>query len=121
MNDADAVGHFFGDTELVRGNKHCHALPGPLLQNVLDHAGVLRIQPHHRLINDKNLRLVQQRRNDRHPLARPVRKSFDRLVHTRLQIESRDEFPAFSLDLFISHLEELAGEPEELPRRQFVV
>src|SRR5688572_16230354 len=44
MHDADAVGHFFGDAELVRGNENGHSAEGALFEDVFQGARVMRIE-----------------------------------------------------------------------------
>src|SRR5581483_826548 len=82
---------------------------------------MLRIQPDHRFINHEHLRIVHQGGNNRHSLASAMGKPLDGLADVRLQIESLDQFPPGGLNPFFWHLEQLAREPKELPRRQLVV
>jgi len=71
---------FLGHAQLVRGDKHGHALARTFF-NTSSQPGVLRVQADHRLVNDKHLRVVQQRGHDGHALARAVREAFNRKIH----------------------------------------
>ena len=121
VNDADAVGHFLGHAQFVRGQQHGHALARTFLQHVLHHPRMLRIKTDHGLVNHKHLRVVQQRGHDGHPLARAVRKAFERAVREIIQMKARDQFLRVRLDPGVVHLKQLAGEAEKFPRRQLVV
>ena len=70
------------------------APPGALLQDILHHPGVLRVQPDHRLVNNKDFRVVQQGRDNGHPLARAVGKPLNRFVDKVLEVEARNQFAA---------------------------
>jgi hypothetical protein len=58
MDDADAVGHFLGDAQLVGGNENSHAGERALLEEVLDDAGVLGIKADHGFVNDEDFGIV---------------------------------------------------------------
>ncbi len=72
MDDADAVGQFFGDVEQVRAHEHSCAALAALLDLALHGAGVDGVQANHRLIDDEDLRIMQQRASDGEALARAV-------------------------------------------------
>src|SRR5436305_1274381 len=59
MNDADAVGDFFRDAQLVRGEEDRHAGLGAGAELLLDDAGVGRIEADHRFINHEHLWIVK--------------------------------------------------------------
>jgi hypothetical protein len=58
------LANFFSDAQLVGGYECCHPRLGPFLENVFHHAGVLRVQTHHGLVNHEDIRLVQQGGDD---------------------------------------------------------
>ncbi len=95
--------------------------PRALLENVLDHAGVLRVQADHRFVNDKDFRVVQQGRDDGDALPGAVGEALDRLVDERFEVEARNQFAAGLLNAALAHLKNLAGEAKKFPRRQLVV
>ena len=45
VHDADPVGHLLGHTQLVGRDEHRHPLVGTLAQDVLEHTGVVWVQP----------------------------------------------------------------------------
>ena len=92
VDDADAVGHFLGDAQLMRGDQHGHARERAFLEHVLDDARVLRVEADHRLVNHEHLRVVQQRGDDGDALARAVRKAFQREIHKFGEMEPRNQF-----------------------------
>ena len=91
MNDADAIRHFLGDAELMRGEEDRHALERAFLENILHHARVMRIEPDHRLVDHEHLRVVQQRGHDRHALSGAVRQALDGFAQIRFEIETLDQ------------------------------
>src|SRR6266536_6508363 len=97
------------------------ALARLFLENVLEHARVVRIQADHRFIEYKHLGRVQKGGDNRDALTRAVRKPFDQLAEKRFQVEAGDPLPGGGLDLRLAHLEELARETEKLPGRELVV
>ena len=82
---------------------------------------MVRIETDHRFIEHEHFRRVQQRGDNRYALAGAMRKPFDQLAEERFEVETGNPLARGGLDLRFAHLEELAGEAEKLPRRQFVV
>ena len=121
MNDADAVGDFLGDAELVRREKHRHAALRTLFQRVLHDARVVRIEAHHRLVDHEHLGVVQQRGRDRDALPRAVREAVDGLAQIRFEIETRDQFLRGLGETRLLHAKHLPREAQHFPRRELVV
>jgi len=121
VHDADAVGHFFRHAQLMGGKKDGGALSGAFLQDVLHHAGILRVQPHHRLINHQHFRVMQQRRDNGHALARAVRQTFHGPIDKGFKVEAWDQFAAGRLYPAFAHLKHLPDESQELKRRQLFI
>ena len=121
MNDADAIGHLLRDAQLMGRDKDRHALVRFFFEQVLQHAGVMRIESDHRFVHHENFRLVQQRGGDGHALARAVRESFDLFSQIGLEIEPFDQFVGAGPDTRLLHLKKLPGEAKEFPRGQLVV
>ena len=55
VDDADAVGHFLGDAELVGGKEEGHAGVGAFAELLLHDARVHRVEADHRLVDDEDL------------------------------------------------------------------
>src|SRR3989442_9851229 len=91
------------------------------LEDILEHARVVRIQADHRFIEHEHLRRVQQRGDNRDALSSAVRKALNQLAEERFEVEAGNPLASGGLELRFAHLEELAGETEKLPRREFVV
>ena len=121
MHDADLVGHFFGNVELVGGKENGHPLFCPFFEDIFDDARVLRVEADHGFVDDEHFGIVHERRHDGDALARTVREAFDRFLHEGFEVEARDEFASDGLDARLAHLENLAGETDEFPGRQLVV
>ena len=121
MDDADAVRHFLGHAELVGGEKDRHPLQGALLEDVLHHARVMRIEAHHWLVDHKHLGIVQQRGGDGDPLAGAVGEAFHGLAQIRFEVEARDELARGGFDVLLRHAEQLPDETEEFPGRELFV
>ena len=115
VDDADTVGHFLGDAQLMRGDEHGHARERAFLEHVLDDARVLRIEADHRFVNHEHLRVVQQRGDDGNALARAVRKTFQREIHKFGEMEPRNQFVRVRFNLRVGRLKQLADEAEKFP------
>ena len=55
---ADAIGHLLSHAKLMGRKEDGGSAAGALLQNVLDHARVLRVKADHRFVNNQDLRVV---------------------------------------------------------------
>ena len=121
MHNADAISHLLSDAELVGGDEHRHASIGLLAQDVLEHSGVLRVEPDHRLIEHDDLRRVHQRGDDGHALLGAVRQALDRLGQKLPEIKPLGQSPGLGLHRGVLHAEQLTVEAEKLGRRQLVV
>ncbi len=89
-DDADPVGHPFGDFQNMRGHDHGAAGANPIAEQSLDVAGGHRIEPGQRLVQDDQAGFVHQRSGQRDLLAHALGKSLAALVQMRLQSE-RDQ------------------------------
>src|SRR5262245_61956231 len=69
MDNPDAIGHFFGDAQLMRGDENRHPRARAFLQNVFYHAGMMRVETDHGLVDHKDFRVVQERGDNRNALA----------------------------------------------------
>ena len=121
MNDPDAIGHLFRDAELMGGEKYSHSLQRAFLQRVLHHAGVMRIEADHRLVDDEDFGIVEQRGNDRDALAGAVGQAFDGFAEVGFEIEAPDQLLGFRFQGCVIHAKHLAREPDEFPRCELVV
>src|SRR5437762_5528716 len=79
MNDADAVGQLLGNTQLMGRDENGHALPRFFLEDFLEHARVMRIEPDHWFIQHEHFRIVQQRGGDGDAVPCAVRPSLAEL------------------------------------------
>jgi hypothetical protein len=91
LDDADAIAERLGDFEAVRGEKERRAAESQRAQQRSQHAGAARIHADHRLVDDEELRLVQQRRGECQPLLHAVRIAFDELAAPFGQIEEAEQ------------------------------
>ena len=93
-DDADAVGHAFGDFENMRGHDHGAAGANPVAEQSLDVTRGHRVKAGERLVQDDQPRVVHQRARQRDLLAHALGKSLAALVQMRLQVRARPEVRA---------------------------
>ncbi len=86
-DDADAVGHAFGDFKDMRGHDDRAAGADALAQHAFDLAGGAGIEPGQRLVENDQLRLVNERAGQRHLLPHALGKTFAALVGMRRELE----------------------------------
>jgi len=120
-DDADAVGHAFGDFENVGGHDYGAAGADPLLQQSLDVTGGERIEAGERLVQDDQARVMHQRAGQRHLLAHALGKSLAALVQMRLQPERHQELLRGAFGNPGIDAPEAGDEFEIFQRRQLVV
>ena len=121
MEDANPIGHFFGNANLMGAEKDGHALCRPLPEDVFDDSRMMGVEAHHGFINDEDLWVVQQGAGDGDSLPCAVAEGFNGLVQPVFQIESGYQFVAARADLFIRQLEQSASEPQKLRGCEFLV
>ena len=121
MDDPDAVGDFLGDAELVSGKKERHPRAAAIAELLLHDPRVHRVEPHHRLVDDENLRIVQQRARDDEPLLGAVRKILRELEPVVVEMKSLEQLAGAPLDRRAIHAENIADKLHEFRRRQLVV
>ena len=90
-DDADPVGHPFGDFENMRRHDHGAAGADARLQQSLDVTRRQRVEAGEGFIEDDQAGVVDQRAGQRHLLAHAFRKSFAAFVQMRLKPERHQE------------------------------
>ena len=86
-DDADAVGHAFGDFENMRGHDHGAAGAHALAEQSLDVARRHGVEAGERLVEDDQPGIVHQRAGERDLLAHALGKSLAALVQMRLEAQ----------------------------------
>ncbi len=90
-DDADPVGHAFGDFENMRGHDHGAAGAHPIGEQSLDVARGDGVKTGEWFVQDDQPRIVYQRSRKRDLLAHALGKSLAALVQMRLQTERDQE------------------------------
>ena len=80
MEDPDPVGHLFGDTDLMGAEKDGHALGGPFPKDIFHNPCMVRVEAHHRFVNDEDFGAVEQRAGDGDSLPCAMAEGFNGLV-----------------------------------------
>ena len=111
----------FGDFQRVGAHQHRAAPLHELAEQVLEQAGALGIEAHHRLVHHDDLGLVHQRAGDDQLLPHPVAVRFGELVLPAAQLEQLEQLvdPALDDRSFLSI--QRRREAEELRTGQLVV
>src|SRR5579885_2242139 len=122
VNHRDAVGDAVGLVHVVSGEKDRDLI---LLVEALDvrpHlVAALRVEAERRLVEEENLRRVQQAPRDLKPAAHPARKSFDERVAAFPKLEEFEERLGALAPLALRDAVEDAVDFHVLPRRQILV
>src|SRR5713226_1615158 len=121
VDDGESRAHPLGDFQDVRGKEDGLSLAAEILEDVLHLTSALGVEADSRLIEEKDLRVVQQRRRERDFLSHAARVTRKEVVAAVLEIEQFEQRgdPAIAkppLDVV-----EIAGEFEKLPGAQLVV
>src|SRR2546421_8425099 len=121
VDDGQPGAHPLGNFQDVSGKEDGLPLTAEVLQDVFHLSGALRIEADGRLIEEEDLRVVQQRRRQRDLLPHAARIAREEVVAALLEIEQLQQRrdPAIAkppLDVV-----EIAGEFEELPGAELVV
>ena len=98
VDDADAVGHFLGNAQLMRGHQTVMPWAERSFSTSFTTRACCGSRPTIGSSITNDLRVVQQRGHDGHALARAVRKAFERLIHKFIQMKTRDQFLHVRLD-----------------------
>ena len=93
-DDADAVGHPFGDFQNMRRHDHGAAGTDAVLQQSLDVTRRQRVEAGERLVEDDQPGIVHQRAGQRHLLAHALGKSLAAFVQMRLEPERDQQLAA---------------------------
>ena len=108
VHDDEAVAELLGLLHVVRRQEQCHALALEPVEPVPDDVARLRVQPGRRLVQQKHLRVVDERPGDRQPALHPARERLHAILGA---IGELDE-----LEQLVGPLaQHRAGKPEVAP------
>src|SRR5438105_6368692 len=99
LDDCDPVAERFGYLQRVRRHHYGMAASDVLAEQVLENPRRLRVEPHHRLVDDDDLWSMDERAGDDQLLAHPVTVALHQLVGPLLQIEQSHQLASTMLDL----------------------
>src|SRR3954469_5148948 len=87
LDDTDAIAHRFRDFEGVRGHHDRVSTPRVLAEEILENACRLRVESHHRLVDDDHLGPMHERARDDELLTHAMAVALHQLVAPLLEIE----------------------------------
>ncbi len=91
VDDGDPITKRFGDLQRVRRQEHRTTVPCEGAEQVFEQPSRPRVEAHHRLIDDNQLRLVNQSRADQDLLTHTVRVALDQFVLPRCELKKLEK------------------------------
>src|SRR5213596_2128072 len=121
VQERDVVAHLLDLAEEMRAHEDRAALVFQRLDHIADLGHAARIQPGRGLVEDEQVRLVEERLGDRQALLHPFRKLLDPMVRPFCQLDLFEDGFAAIAEILRRHPAEPARVGEGLQGRQVAV